>query len=93
MNHFDIAKNGKVIYLRDEAKKACRDGSSTRLKDVCAAALDTLDLVEDIVDELKDLDQHLNFSDPEKTYATAIEWKDRGKDALTRMKLINDGAE
>ena len=82
MGDFDIAKNGKVIYLRDEAKIACRNGPSdhpaTRLKDVCAAAVDTLDLVRDIADEVKDLNEHLNLSDPEKTAAKVIEWRNRG---------------
>ena len=93
LKEIDIAKSGQVIYLREEAENACREGSGTSradpLKEVCAAALDMLDLVDELADEVLDLD----LTDPEKSVSKIIEWQERGQDALTRMKLLQDGAE
>ena len=93
LKEIDIAKSGQVIYLREEAENACRERSGTSradpLKEVCAAALDMLDLVDELADEVLDLD----LTDPEETVSKIIEWQERGQDALTRMKLLQDGAE
>ena len=93
LKEIDIAKSGQVIYLREEAENACRERSGTSradpLKEVCAAALDMLDLVDELADEVLDLD----LTDPEKSVSKIIEWQERGQDALTRMKLLQDGAE
>ena len=78
LKEIDIAKSGQVIYLREEAENACRERSGTSradpLKEVCAAALDMLDLVDELADEVLDLD----LTDPEKSVSKIIEWQERG---------------
>ena len=46
----------------------------------------------DLVDELQSEALDLGLDDPEKSISKVMEWKDRGEDALIRLRLMQDGA-
>ena len=78
--------------MREAAEKACYDGGydgpTASLNEFCTAALNMIDLVDELAKEAQDL----GLDDPEKSLKQVIEWKNRGEAALTRLRLL-DGAK